>query len=385
MRRGNLSDVIAEAIGRVGAPPFFAGLAAEVRSSDVAQGFSPAEQVRLKPDPTYVSALSSTRVATTREGMLVLSEAHRALTAPSPRYLVHLKAPGWNVIGATAPWLPGVALGHNERIAWGMSPIAVDTQDVEEGGMGGTGRIERPVVSDAIVVKGRRDPFVFETEITPHGFVVAADRERGRVFTLRWSGAEAGAAAELGALVLDRARSWAEFRTALARWRMPARRVVYADVDGNVGFQDAALVPRRRGAEWVGWVALDELPHAFNAPAPPSGGVRTSREEDPVRSRAVFAHVLGITEAARGLLNVGPVDRPADDSPVRLSFDARRWDASRAINAPGQSGSPASPHYSDLAAQWAAGDSFPLAFSDDAVAANARDTLRLVPKSTRSP
>ena len=52
------------------------------------------------------------------------------LDHPSRRYLVHLVAPGWNVIGATAPWLPGVAVGHNDRIAWDTAAIGADTQDV---------------------------------------------------------------------------------------------------------------------------------------------------------------------------------------------------------------------------------------------------------------
>jgi penicillin amidase len=388
VRQGHLSEVIAEAIGRVGAPPFFAGLAGDVRLPDVAQGSSPAQQVRLKADPTYFTAISPSRVAA-HDGSLSLFEAHRNLSAPSPRYIVHLKAPGWNVIGATAPWLPGVALGHNERVAWGMSPIEADTQDisVEEGwtgSTGGTGRRgeiaknEMTVVTDAIVVKGRKNPFVFETEITPRGFVVAVDRERGRAFTLRWSGTETGAAPELGALALDRAASWPEFREALGRWRMPARRVVYADRDGNVGFQDVALVPRRRGAEWTGWVALDDLPHALNKAVPPVA--RTP--EEPGRPPAMFAHVLGITDAARRRFNIGPYDRPRDDHHLQLSFDPRNWDRSRAIVAPGQSESPASPHFADLGARWAAGDAFPLVFSDEAVAANAEATLTIVPKRT---
>ena len=113
------------------------------------------DQVRLKADATHVGRSVSARSIQRANGSLAFSEAHRTFTSPSPRYFVHLKAPGWNVIGATSPWLPGVAIGHNERVAWGMTPIEVDTQDihVEEGRMGGTGG---RVVSDAIVVKGRR-------------------------------------------------------------------------------------------------------------------------------------------------------------------------------------------------------------------------------------
>src|SRR5207248_2120177 len=65
---------------------------------------------------------------------LLASDPHRALALPSLRYLVHLHAPGWNVIGAGEPALPGVALGHNERIAWGITIIGTDQADffVEE-------------------------------------------------------------------------------------------------------------------------------------------------------------------------------------------------------------------------------------------------------------
>src|SRR5262249_46647169 len=138
-------------------------------------------------------------------------------------------------------------------------------------------------VKDAIVIKGHRAPFVFDTDYTPHGMVVAVDGERNKAFVLRWSGTERGAAAELGALTIDRAHSWEEFRAALARWRMPARRAVYLDAEGNVGYQDAALIPQRRGTEWTGWVAPDDLPHAFN---PPRGiDVPSSSNGDDAKSR----------------------------------------------------------------------------------------------------
>ena len=367
VRRAKLSDVIGDAIGRVGTAPFFAGPSANTGR-----------------DRTQARSIS--RAAVTRNGDVSISETNRAFTNPSSRYFVHLKAPGWNVIGATAPWLPGVALGHNERVAWGMTPIDVDTQDVYvESGMGGA-----RIGTDAIAVKGRRTPFAFETEITPHGIVVAVDREHDRRFTLRWSGTEAGAAAELGALALDRAQSWSDFRAALARWKMPARRVLYADVSGNIGFQDAAFVPIRARsghagqAEWAGWLPLDALPHAFN----PAGGMSPPPAPDAPSSDtpAVFAHVLAITDIARARFNVGPLPRPhGDDSPLQLSFDPRNWDRARAIVAPGQSESPASPHFADLARQWTAGERFPLVYNDEAVAANAEATLRLVPQSASVP
>jgi acyl-homoserine lactone acylase PvdQ len=200
------------------------------------------------------------------------------------------------------------------------------------------------------------------------------------VFTVRWSGTEAGTAPELAALAIDRAGSWSEFRAALARWKMPPRRVVYVDADGHMGFQDAALVPVRRSGEWVGWRTIDDLPHAFN---PRDGSVKSedaASASTTAGREALFAHPAAVTAAARQRFNIGPLGRPADDdSPVRAVLDARDWDRSRAMNAPGQSGSPESPHFSDLAKLWSSGELFPLVFSQSAVDRHAVATLTLNP------
>src|SRR5205823_2155069 len=127
-------------------------------------------------------------------GEVTFSEAAPRLNAPSPRYLVHLVAPGWNVIGAAAPWLPGVAYGHNDRVAWAMMPIDVDTQDVY---VERTSTTPVTVVGDRIRVKGRADPLAFQIESTPRGVIVSTDRERGLAFVVGWRGFEPGAAAEM--------------------------------------------------------------------------------------------------------------------------------------------------------------------------------------------
>jgi penicillin amidase len=356
IRRARISDVLGDAIRSVGAPPFFAGGAAI--------------------EPGLVAVRSIGRVTAARADVLSFAEANRTLNHPSTRYFVHLNAPGWNVIGATAPWRPGVAAGHNERVAWAMTAIAVDAQDIYRD----AADAPRVVVQEPIVIKGREKPFVFDREDAPHGVVIASDRERRQVFTVRWSGTEPGAAPELAALAIDRARSWSEFRAALARWKMPPRRVMYVDADGNVGFQDAALVPVRRAGEWVGWRTIDDLPHAFN----PRGGSVKSEDaasaSTTAGSDALFAHPAAVTAAARQRFNIGPLGRPADDdSPVRAVLDAKDWDRSRAMNAPGQSESPESPHFSDLATLWSSGELFPLVFSQAAVDSHAVATLTLNP------
>jgi penicillin G amidase len=262
-----LGEVVAEAIRRVGTSPFFLGLAAPVVPADQAG--------------SNAWAIPGSRSAT--GAPLVANDPHRALAHPSLRYLVHLNAPGWNVAGAVSPWLPGVAIGHNDRIAWGLAAFPADTQDVfiehvnpaNPHQVESRGRfVDTVIVKDPIVIKGQPKPFDFEREYTPNGVVIASDRARHLAFAARWTGMEAGAAGELSSLVVDRAQSAADLLAALTTWKMPVVEIVYADVDGRVGRQVAGLVPVRSswdgavpapgwsGAfDWRGWRKLDALPH----------------------------------------------------------------------------------------------------------------------------
>jgi penicillin amidase len=424
-----INPIIGDVIRRAGTPPFFMGLAARVVEDDT---------VRLKPDPTNQTARSTEATAAVVE----------TLDHPSRRYLIHLVAPGWNVAGAAAPWLPGVVAGHNERIAWDAEPFDADVQDVfverlnpaNPHQVDDHGRwVDTRIVRESIAIRGNPKPFLFEAEYTPRGMLLASDRARSLAFTLRWSGSEPGAAGELAALAIGRASSWAEFRDALARWKMPARRFTYADVDGRRGVQAAALMPVRRGwdgalpapawtgaHQWTGWRALDALPHALD-----SRGAAASRPRDtpaaailrlarahPDRADAllrkieaagsltvqralivdavaaaarqsaaptrpvVFAHPLAISPAARRRFNIGPVTPAESAGPqVGLSMDPSGWDKSAVMNAPGQSGSPGSPFFADLAQLWAAGERVALAFSEAAVQSSAASTLTLTPPS----
>ncbi len=201
---GRAGVVLEDALRRVGTTPFFSGFASSFAGSNV-------------------WAIAGSRTST--GAPLVANDPHRPLVTPSLRYLVHLQAPGWNVIGATAPWLPGVAIGHNEHVAWGMASQPADTQDVQAEPSNAV--VER--VKDPIVVKGEAKPVAFEREYTRNGVVVASDRQHQLVFTVKWRGFEPGSAGELGALAIDRAGGASEFRRALSRWKFPVVDVVFAD------------------------------------------------------------------------------------------------------------------------------------------------------------
>ena len=221
---------------------------------------------------------------------LLASDPHRTIALPSLRYLVHLNAPGWNVIGSGEPALPGVAIGHNERIAWGFTIIGTDQADIyveethpDDATLYRVGHEwqKMEVVRETVRVRGETEPVELELRFTRHGPVLYQDAERRQAYALRWVGSEPGGAAYLGSLAVDRAANWEEFCRALQAWKMPSENMIYADVDGNIGWVAAALTPVRSksdgllpvpGAEgryeWTRFLNVDELPQTFNPPEP---------------------------------------------------------------------------------------------------------------------
>lgn len=224
---------------------------------------------------------------------ILANDPHRVIAVPSLRYMVHLYAPGWNVIGAGEPALPGVAVGHNDRIAWGFTIFPVDQQDlyIEELNPANPdqykhdGKWEAMRIENAAVkVKGGSTQAV-ALKFTGHGPVLWEDEAHHRALVLRWIGTEPGTAGYLASLSVDRAQNWNEFLAAMERWKLPPENLVYADVDGNIGEQSAGLTPIRSWTgllpvlggdgkhEWSGFVPLNELPRSFN---PAEGWIATA-------------------------------------------------------------------------------------------------------------
>ncbi len=225
---------------------------------------------------------------------LLANDPHRVIAEPSLRYIVHLVAPGWNVIGAGEPGLPGVAVGHNEKIAWGFTIFGLDQQDLYLAQLNpadpeqyktehGWERLE--VKTETIGVRGGA-PVTAKLKFTRHGPVLWEDGKRA--LTLHWVGAEPGSAGYLGSLALDRAGNWQEFEQAMARWKVPSENIVYADRDGNIGEHSTGLAPLRKNwtgllpvpetgeFEWSGFVPNSDLPHTYN---PVSGFVASANHK----------------------------------------------------------------------------------------------------------
>jgi len=225
---------------------------------------------------------------------LLANDPHRVIAEPSLRYTVHLVAPGWDVIGAGEPGLPGVAVGHNENIAWGFTIFGLDQQDLYLAQLNPAdpqeyktehGWERMRVETETIQVRGGA-PVTANLKFTRHGPVLWEDGKRA--LTLRWVGAEPGTAGYLGSLSVDRAENWQQFEQAMARWKVPSENIVYADREGNIGEHSTGLAPLRKnwtgllpvpedgGFEWSGFLPNGELPHTYN---PSSGFVATANHK----------------------------------------------------------------------------------------------------------
>jgi penicillin G amidase len=217
---------------------------------------------------------------------MMMNDPHRTLSAPSLRYWVHLVAPGWNVIGAGEPVLPGVSVGHNEHGAWGLTHFGIDTEDlyVYDTHPADPSRYKYAGVwkdmrraKDTISVKDQA-PVAVELKYTRHGPVLFEDTEHHKAYALRAAWMEVGCAPYLASLRMNQAKNWLEFREACTYNRIPAENMVWAGVDGTIGYQAAGIQPLRPNwsglvpvpgdgrYEWAGYLPIKELPHAVDPP-----------------------------------------------------------------------------------------------------------------------
>jgi penicillin amidase len=218
--------------------------------------------------------------------VLLANDPHRQVSNPSLRYVVHLNAPGWDVIGATEPAIPGVAIGHNGRIGWGLTIVGTDYDDVfvEELNPKNPNQAKWQgqwyplrVVTETIDVRGGT-PRKIERKYSRHGPIFHEDRANHRAYALRSTLQEPGTAEYLGALRLNQATlapTCREFLELQRYYRAPSENMICGDVEGNIAWHASALTPRRVGG-WYGRLPVpgtgeyawngfrDDLPFEFN-------------------------------------------------------------------------------------------------------------------------
>ena len=215
---------------------------------------------------------------------LMANDPHRAQSAPSLRYWVHLVGPGWNVIGGGEPEIPGVSIGHNGYGAWGLTVFRTDGEDlyVYETDPENPNRYryrdgweEMTVIAEDIPVKGQ-DPHRAEFKYTRHGPVVFENHEENVAYAVRAAWLEPGGAPYLASLRMDQARTWEEFVEACNYSNIPGENMVWADRDGNIGWQAVGIAPIRRNwsglvpvpgdgrYEWDGYLPIKAKPSVYN-------------------------------------------------------------------------------------------------------------------------
>ena len=315
---------------------------------------------------------------------LLSNDPHLRPTAPSIWYLINLSAPGVRVAGVSTPGLPGVIIGHNDRIAWGFTNVGPDVQDlyIEKFNPDNPKQYQTPSGwQDAVIrreeIKVRKgigsseyDTITQEVTVTRHGPIIFEGD--GKRYALRWTALDPAKNNADSTYVLNRARNWKEFNAALESFTAPTQNIVYADVDGHIGYHATGIVPIRKSGdgsvpydgatdagEWTSYIPIAKLPTLYD---PPSGIIVTANQRivgtsypyflthswaQPYRARRIwdllnekpklsaedFRRVLGDTYSIAGVFFtreaiklLRPTLTPADEK-LRATLDAfEKWD-----------------------------------------------------------
>ncbi len=212
------------------------------------------------------------------------NDPHRRIAVPSLRYMAHLVAPGWNVIGGGEPEIPGISIGHNEHGAWGLTVFSTDGEDLYVYDLNPDNSTQyryqdswedMTVITESIPVKDQENIEV-DLKYTRHGPVAYIDEENNKAYAVRCAWLEPGGSPYLASLRMDQATSWEEFRAACNYSHIPGENMVWADKDGNIGWQSVGIAPIRRNFsglvpvpgdgsyEWDGYLPIIEKPNTYN-------------------------------------------------------------------------------------------------------------------------
>ena len=221
---------------------------------------------------------------------LLSNDMHLGHQMPNLWYEAHLKSGSLDVAGVTLPGMPYVLVGHNQRIAWGFTNVGPTVADAFIENFNNQGQYQTPQGwrdpehrTEVIHVKGKADVMI-DVKITRHGPIIT-DILPGetRPVAVRWTLYDG---LHMPFFDVDSAQNWQEFRRAFSQLDAPGQNVVYADIDGNIGYQATGHIPIRASGdgslpasgaddahEWSDFVPFDKLPSIYN---PPSGVIATA-------------------------------------------------------------------------------------------------------------
>jgi penicillin amidase len=275
---------------------------------------------------------------------ILADDPHLAFGAPGFWYLARLNTPQHEIVGGTVAGVPLVIVGHNERIAWGFTTTTADVEDlyVEKIDPADPQRYLTPQGSarfksrrETIAVKGA-PPVELTIRETRHGPVLsdalpAGAAEPGYVLALAATLSTREDRSAEALWEINRASDWPSFRAALQKFVGPVQNIVYADVDGTIGFIAPGLVPIRRKGDgwlpvpgwtgeydWTGFIPFEALPSAIN---PPSGHFVTANNKIVPDSYPYFLSrdwdLPNRAERIEALLAATPVQTPASSAAIQ--------------------------------------------------------------------
>ncbi len=226
---------------------------------------------------------------------MLANDPHRKIAVPSLRYMVHLVAPGWNVIGGGEPEIPGVSIGHNEEGAWGLTIYETDGEDLYVYDLNPANLsqykykgnwVTMKEIPETIKIKGGGSKEVI-LRYTQHGPVTFIDSANKKAYAVRCAWLEPGGAPYLASLRIDQAKTWEAFREACSYSHIPGENMIWADKKGNIGWQAVGIIPIRKNFsglvpvpgdgryEWAGFLPIKERPHQLN---PAKGFLATANQ-----------------------------------------------------------------------------------------------------------
>lgn len=212
------------------------------------------------------------------------NDPHRTIAVPSLRYMAHLVAPGWNVIGGGEPEIPGISIGHNDYGSWGLTVFRTDGEDLYVYDLNPDNLnqykykgewVDMEVITETIKVKGQADASV-DLSYTRHGPVAYIDAVNNKAYAVRCAWLEPGGSPYLASLRMDQAKTWEEFQEACNYSHIPGENMIWADKEGNIGWQAVGIAPLRRNFsgmvpvpgdgryEWDGYLPIVEKPNMVN-------------------------------------------------------------------------------------------------------------------------
>ena len=227
---------------------------------------------------------------------ILANDPHLAFMAPSKWYEVHLKNKDMDVTGMSIAGVPGVAIGHNNVIAWGLTNLMNDDNDFflleKDSADANKYKYENRVYSldsikEKINVKDSNEVYFtvkntilgpVVSELESRGFISENDHNtyKNKLLTFKWTGFENSD--EVDAFYkINKAKNWGEFKSGLKEFGVPAQNFIYADTSGNIGYKAAGKIPIRKtenkndyiypshsNMEWTGFTDFNELPETYN-------------------------------------------------------------------------------------------------------------------------